>query len=81
MKQFSDNSVENALLNDAQNLLLEFEVGDPGKHVQTLIPAPEWKELTKQAQMRGISLSLMTRIALRQHLVWLSVHRSPADIG
>lgn len=48
-----------------------FRSGDPGKHVQTLLPTPEWKTLTKEANRRGVSLSLMLRVAIRHHMAWL----------
>jgi hypothetical protein len=71
------NAMESALLADADQMLAEFREGDPGKNIQTLVPTPEWKEITKAANRRGVSLSLFLRIAARQHLVWLKNYRSP----
>lgn len=65
-----------ALEKEASTPLAEFVAGDPGKHVQTLIPTPEWKALAKEASQRGVSLSLMMRIAARQHIAWLRARDS-----
>jgi hypothetical protein len=71
------NAMELALLADADQMLADFREGDPGKNIQTLVPTPEWKEITKAANRRGVSLSLFLRLAARQHLVWLKNYRSP----
>lgn len=73
--------VELALLRNADTALAPFRAGDPGKHIQTLLPTPEWKALVRAAERRGVSLSLMLRVAARQHLVWLDARRSPAEIA
>lgn len=77
----SDNRVEQALLDIAYTVLPDFKAGDPGKHVQTLVPTPEWKAFSKAAGDRGVSISLMTRLALRQYIGWLNVMRTPAEIA
>jgi hypothetical protein len=65
------SKLEEALRKDANTMLADFQPGDPGKHVQTLIPTPEWKALKKYAEFSGCSLSLIVRIAIRQHLVFI----------
>jgi hypothetical protein len=77
MKPLSDNAVEDALMRDAVTPLASFGTADPGKHVQTLIPTPEWKALRDTAELRGATVSLMVRVAIRQHLEWLKVQQSP----
>lgn len=75
------NAMELALLANADQMLADFREGDPGKNIQTLVPTPEWKAITKAANRRGVSLSLFLRIAARQHLVWLENYRSEYDIA
>lgn len=74
------NRVEQALLLDANTDLAPFRHGDPGKHIQTIVPTPEWKDIAKACARRGISLSLFLRVAARQHLAWLATYRSPPEI-
>ena len=57
--------------------LAKFVNFDPGKNVQSLIPTPEWKAMTKAAQSRGVSISLFVRVAIRHHLAWLNAWSAP----
>jgi len=68
-----------ALEEDAERPLASFKRGDPGKHVQTLLPTPEWKAMVVAAEQRGVSLSLFVRIAIRQHVAWLEGGRNHYD--
>lgn len=73
------NKVEQALWDDADTALAPFRPNDPGKHIQTCVPTPEWKNIAKACADRGISLSLFLRIAARQHLAWLGAWRCPFE--
>ncbi|WP_433910406.1 hypothetical protein [Sphingomonas yabuuchiae] len=71
--------VERALWAIADTALQDFRPGDPGKRVDSLIPTPEWKEMRKACDRRGVSISLFVRLAIRHYLTWLATYRSPAE--
>lgn len=48
--------------------LAPFRTGDPGKRMDTLVPTPEWKAFTIAARERGLSISLLLRLAARAYL-------------
>lgn len=65
--------------------LAPFRTGDPGKRMDTLVPTPEWKAFTIAARERGLSISLMLRLAARAYLgsapgiPWVPIADMPED--
>ena len=45
---------------------MRYAVGDPGKHVQSHVPTPLWKQVTRKAAVEGVSIKGAIHLALRE---------------